>query len=863
MRIQIYHLILFILFALYRLPVLAQEEGPSTDFLDSEIEKAFDWGAMDQWTKCFDVANEVQTSCEARSYAKGKGRCLALKGRASFALGNMQTGLKNYLYAEMVFLPLNEASELSAVYAELGKYYLDQGLFGHAIINYQKSEALVSNVSKQKALAKAFLGAEKYDEAIKYYLMVLDSRNAIPANERYLIQLELLRVYLLDENLKQALELGLEMDRKLANDASKLSQRFSLYNELGCIYKGLKQNSNANLYFGKALDLAANGASAAITEEQKASLYINLGVINSAANEFSKAKEYFQKAILIYSRLNNKQEIATTNNFIAANYYLSGSNPQALKHATQAEAIGLQLNDNIVLATSYQILSKIHQTERYNEKAERYAALAKKAKNILADENKAKLLKRVTLEKAAVIREKELRNMNLTTEDEKRRMKDYRIESEKRAKALELQAKELELNKSELENQRLEKERISQLLALANQRQRMDELQKEKEIQQLLIRQKEGNEKQRLQEISLLEKEKRIQQQKLQEAKRFRQLGVLIFVLVGAILIIAVFTLIFMSRAKNKTQKQHLKIVEQAAELQATNDELHQRQEEVQLQNSLLEESNKKLNIQNNVITSSMNAASIIQGAVLPTMEKLLQFFRDYFILFRPRDIVSGDFYWIEEVKGQLFIIEADCTGHGVPGAFMSMIGKTLLDKIILVKQVYEPANILNALHKEVVIALHQETTGNDNGMDVAVIRLCKNEEDGVLDLSYCGAKSPVCIKDLKTGEFVCLKESRKSIGGKASNHLEFEECKMQLKNDTMIYLYSDGFIDQNDQERRRLGSDAFKKILNNISSLSCAEQEKFLVDCLDKQLVGTTQRDDILVLGLKVRPSDLNERDF
>ena len=747
MRIQFYQYIMFILLSLSCLPSWAQENGIPIGLLDDKIEKAQALGANEQWSKCFDAANDIQSSCEAQSYSKGKGRCLSLKAHASFALGNMQTGLKNYLYAEMVFLPLNESTELASIYAELGKYYLDQGLFGHAILYYQKSETLSSSVSKQKALAQSYSGADKFDEAIKYFLIVLNSKNGLAAGERHHIQQELLDLYMLNNNPNQALALGAEMEQNQSSSATDPKALFNLYNALGCIHKDLKQNSNAILYFGKALNLIGTGADTPINDDQKANLYINLGAINSGTNEFSKAKDYFQKALVIYSKLNNKREIASTNNFIAANYYLSGSNEQAIKHASQAEALGLQMNDNSILATSYQILCKINQAEKYSEKAERYAALAKKAKGMQAEDEKNKLQKRSTLEKAAVIREKELKNSNLSSEEEKRKLKDYKVESEKREKALELKAKELELNQSELNNQRLEKERISQLLALTNQRRKMDELQKEKEIQQLLITQKEGNEKQRMQEISLLEKEKKIQQQKLQEAKRFRQLGILIFALVGAILIIVFFTLIFMIRAKRKTQKQHLKIIEQSNELKSTNNELQQRQEEVELQNSLLEESNKKLHSQNNVITSSMNAASIIQGAVLPTTEKLLQFFHDYFIIFRPRDIVSGDFYWIEEVKGQLFIIEADCTGHGVPGAFMSMIGKTLFDKIILVKQIYEPAKILAALHKEVTLALHQETTGNNDGMDVAVIRLRKNSENGALDLSYCEQKAQFALK--------------------------------------------------------------------------------------------------------------------
>jgi len=860
MLIQVRLYIVLILVSCMWLSAAAQETDLSIDMINNKIDHIQSLANKNLWQQCFDEAMEVQEIAESKAYAQGKGKCLALKAKASFGLKNYQTGLKNYLYAEMVFLPLNASVDLASIYAELGKYYSDQGIYSLASQYYSKSENLFPQRSNREAMAYCYQMSDKAEEAIKIYNHIINNEIDINPKETIAIQRKLVELNLQINKPKSALSIALDLEKNLTTDDSDAKGLFDLYNTIGYIYKDIKQNNNATNYFEKALQLIGKAVTTPIDERQEANLYINLGTINSSSNEFSKAKEYFQKALSIFSKLNDKREIASTNNFVAANYYLSGSNAQAIKFANQAEALGLQLNDYSILATTYMILSKVNQAEKFTEKAEGYTAQSLKAKAKMIEAEKNRMQQMSAIEQTALLKEKELKNANLSSEEEKRKLKDYKIESEKKAKALELKAKELELNQSELNNQRLEKERISQLLALSNQRQKMDELQKEKEIQQLLITQKEGNEKQRVQEISLLEKEKKIQQQKLQEAKKFRKLGIVIFVLVGAILITVVLSLLFSLRAKRKVQQQNLQIAEQSKELQSTNNELHQRQEEILSQNNLLEETNKKLHSQNHIITSSISAASIIQGAVLPTTEKLRQFFSDYFILFRPRDIVSGDFYWIEEMKGQLFIIAADCTGHGVPGAFMSMIGKTLLDKIILVKQIYEPAKILTALHKEVTLALHQDTTGNNDGMDVAIVRLQKGENENEVELSYCGAKSPVGFKNLKTGEFTSLKESRKSIGGKTSNHLVFEERTAQLADDTMLFLYSDGFIDQNDQERRRFGSDAFRELLNEIADLPCRQQETKMIDILEKQLKETTQRDDILVLGLKISPKNFTK---
>jgi hypothetical protein len=239
------------------------------------------------------------------------------------------------------------------------------------------------------------------------------------------------------------------------------------------------------------------------------------------------------------------------------------------------------------------------------------------------------------------------------------------------------------------------------------------------------------------------------------------------------------------AQAQSKLKKQHDKILlfsqdlqEKHQEIVTQNEELHQQQEEIIAQRDYIEQKNLELETnnqkiqanenvlkkalvklkdseeeikrqnqalaeRNRLVNSSLNAAKTIQNAILPYQEKLNDLLQDYFIIYHPKDVVSGDFYWLNKVNQSTILIVADCTGHGVPGAFMTLIGNTLLDKIIRVWQILSPAEILSRLHEEVRIVLRQAETGNNNGMDMAVINL-EPLTKTQFKITYCGAKLPI-----------------------------------------------------------------------------------------------------------------------
>ncbi|NJK82623.1 MAG: serine/threonine-protein phosphatase [Saprospiraceae bacterium] len=195
-------------------------------------------------------------------------------------------------------------------------------------------------------------------------------------------------------------------------------------------------------------------------------------------------------------------------------------------------------------------------------------------------------------------------------------------------------------------------------------------------------------------------------------------------------------------------------------------------------------------------------------------------------------------------------MVVADCTGHGVPGAFMTLIGVNLLDKIIKVDKILRPDLILNALHIEVSSSLKQTVSASNNGMDMVVFVLDKTE--GHLRLSFAGAKNNLFI--WSNDELIELKGIRKSIGGFQSEDKVFEFQEIQLQKGDLIYLGSDGFEDQNNDKRKKLGRKIIKSTIQQYHHLALSQQKEIFENILNEHMRGSSQRDDILWMGLKMK---------
>jgi CheY-like chemotaxis protein len=280
------------------------------------------------------------------------------------------------------------------------------------------------------------------------------------------------------------------------------------------------------------------------------------------------------------------------------------------------------------------------------------------------------------------------------------------------------------------------------------------------------------------------------------------------------------------------------------SELARYNKELEERvaerTAEISLQKAIIEAKNQS-------ITESINYAKRIQEASFPSVEILKAAFPDSFVFFHPRDIVSGDFYWFAEKNEKFIVAGVDCTGHGVPGAFMSLIGNDLLNVIVSARGITSPDVILNELHLSVRKSLRQEENRSRDGMDLSVCVFdFKNQK-----LEFAGAKSPLIF--FKNGEMHFIKGDSASVGGVQKEEKRvFTKHTLPLERGSVFYLFSDGFQDQFGTEGQKFMSKRFRKLLQDIHQLPCPEQQELLEKTFFEWKGNKPQIDDVLVLGLK-----------
>lgn len=298
------------------------------------------------------------------------------------------------------------------------------------------------------------------------------------------------------------------------------------------------------------------------------------------------------------------------------------------------------------------------------------------------------------------------------------------------------------------------------------------------------------------------------------------------------------------TRIQEKANKElENKVKERTAEIAEKNHQLLERNEEIAAQRDLVTE-------QHQSITESIQYAKKIQTALLPPEAYVNELIKENFILFKPRDIVSGDFYWIRQVKDYIFVVAADCTGHGVPGALMSMLGISFLNEIVLKNEVEQTNEVLNELRRKVKYSLRQ--TGKDgeakDGMDLALAAI--NIRTNILHFS--GAYNPIYIARNK--EIIQIKADKMPIGIHPNERPTFTNHEFELQPNDNLYLFSDGFSDQlGHRTGKKFMSKNFRELLQTICQGSMHQQKETLDDTIEDWKGDVEQTDDILVIGIRV----------
>ncbi|WP_299460768.1 tetratricopeptide repeat protein [uncultured Microscilla sp.] len=580
--------------------------------------------------------------------------------------------------------------------------------------------------------------------------------------------------------------------------------------------------------------------------------------------DFPKSLSYFLKAIKIYEALKNKPGIANTAASIGMLYYKQQKYDQSLSYHKKALKIHKRLNIEKSLAIDYNNLGNVYADSNKPDTALYYYNLYKKIKERLNDRRGVAIAlsnigyvfaKQQKLDKAIVNQGQALviyKQLDL------KKNQTYPLQYLAEAYAAKGDYKNAYQNGKEAltiaKNIKAKHRIIEITLSLSNIYQQagdykiaLDYFQQYKAFNDSVFNTRKS---QQIAEMEAKYKDEKKEQEnkylKNEDIKNKALLqqrnNLIAAITFGALLLIMLAMVLYQSNQRKQRTNQVLLLQKQEIEVKT---------EEILAQRDMLEQQHKD-------IRDSINYARKIQTAILPLSEEISSAIPEHFIFYQPRDIVSGDFYWFAMVKNEqtgktkYVISVSDCTGHGVPGAFMSMIGNDLLNDLVKARQITQPDIILNKLHKGVRKVLNQEVSENTDGMDISLCVIDPNDKT----IQYAGANSALVY--VKDDERTRIAPDHTSVGGDMPKSQEGFTAHTISYADApvMCYLYTDGYRDQ-------FGGDRGKKFLRSrmqelifyISALSMQEQRRQVEETINDWMEagGFEQMDDMLVAGFRL----------
>lgn len=539
----------------------------------------------------------------------------------------------------------------------------------------------------------------------------------------------------------------------------------------------------------------------------------------------SKAIEHFNQSLELNKNIGNQNAVASINSYLGIIYSDMGENTRALDYLEQALTLKKQFKDKKAIVSEYINIAVVHTQSGNHQQS---IAVLDDALTLAKETNDTKLLRRVygmlaEGYQAVGNNEKSMQHFEIFSALDKQIQQQYLASKEAEASE--------KVNEAELRRK----------LAESEKQMKEEALQKTSEDLDLAIEESKARQMQ----IDLLNKENQIKELEIKEKEaRLKTEATLRYAFVAGIALLLLLASIIFLALRQKQKSNRL--------LATQNEEITRQKDKIEHQSEELKKAFAEISDKNNKINRSIKYASRIQSAMLSHWDKIQLFIPQSFVFFKPRDIVSGDFYWFRALNHQsnkLALAAVDCTGHGIPGAFMSVIANEQLHEIIDLRQQEKPSSILSALHQGVRSALKQNESNNKDGMDIAFCTI--DMQNKVLE--YAGARNPlVYIKDNQLYE---IAGDRKSIGGFPNvDKKNFKSHQVKIDTPTSFYIFSDGFQDQfGGASGEKFMVEKFKHLLLKIHSLPVDEQ----VDALEKTYQDWKgdypQIDDILIIGFTI----------
>jgi serine phosphatase RsbU (regulator of sigma subunit)/uncharacterized protein HemY len=623
------------------------------------------------------------------------------------------------------------------------------------------------------------------------------------------------------------------------NKSSKILEKIldkknvpSVYNDIGRTYLKQDKYREALEYFYKALRISEEDGEA----ESISFSYFNIASVYETQKDYSKSIEYYEKSLKLSEEKKLKSRIIECSQKLGNVYYKSNKLDNARSIITKTIQLSEEIGDSITIAWCYITLGEI---ENSNENHLKAIDFYKESYKIFKIKNLED-----GLAMAYLFLGKSYYQLNRFNEA---------IDYLKIAENLANKVNSLEIKRDIAESLFRSYNKTNQhqaaLLYHIKFKDLSDSISNKETITRLAQLEVIYDQQKREKQFQLL----RLLKETLQIGELKRQKMVSIISIIGIILMIfASVLLIYGYRGKRKAY----------ALLMLKNKEINQQTNEIISQKDELISQNIQLSKQNEYIQGSIRYALTIQKAILPEKEVINKYFES-FILYQPKDIVSGDFYWFyaipsdqysqDQLISKTILAVIDCTGHGVPGAFMSLIGYRSLNEIVIEKKIHSPAEILSRLDHSIRTALKQEANLLMDGMDLSICLIEK--KDNQSKVVFSGAKRPLIYFKHQAIETILLKGIQRGIGGilKSQIGLPFINVELILNSGDMLYLFTDGLVDQNDKSRKKFGLHNLMNILQSIGNLPVDDQYNTILDYLNDHMNNCDQRDDITLVGIKI----------
>jgi len=798
------------------------------------------------------------------SFAQANTDSLLAVARSAKVQKDLPTALRTYLQAMKIFEQIKESPEdtkkefakqqLAPLYIEIGKIYEERNLHENALDYFKKANVIEENANTNEMIANGLLESKKYKDALESYFKALKTYRA--ENNHTAIVRNLQQIVNCYKKLNQydkALESNIEI-LALARSVKDKQEEATALNNIGYIYRYLKNYNKALTYLNQTLSLKRE---LKVKPKENLITLVNIGVVNQNLGKYTDALASLSEALQIAQKEKDNAEICKIQDLIATVYLNSKDVYNAESYNELSLSVAEKLKNPALLQAVYETKSNILQAKEDFQNALDFYKKYSSIRDSL--ELAEKIAQQELLDLQFLMEREEKVTFDSIADEEKIKagFRQMKSDMDKRKLEIEKQRSEINATKANLKNQKLDIDLAQRELKIVQQQREAErrdrelaELEKTRIEQELEIEKNKAADKDKKRQIAELEQDKKIQaleQQKQEEEKQQQEEeNRFLYAILALILLSTMLT--FWGLAN--TRKKNKLLAQKNDEIEIKNVALEQTKEELKSQRDALATKSGELDLAYNNIKASITYAKRIQNAILPPISLISQYLPESFVLYKPRDIVSGDFYWFAPISQQHSVIAAvDCTGHGVPGAFMSMIGDALLTQIIIEKGVVSPELILHELDKGVRLALRKGEHDAKDGMDMSLCVIDKYMKT----IEFAGAMNPMCV--IQNGELREIKADKRAIGGEGAEDYNFTKHTIDTSEPTTVYLYTDGFQDQfGGGQGKKFMVKRFRELLFDIYQKPMHEQKQVLDDTIENWKGDTEKQiDDILVMGINV----------